>query len=226
MISVITPAYRDWPALQRAMASLEAQTFTDWQHVVVADGPDPGLREAMHARGYAGHGQRVFAELGRNWHGFLGGDQAGQPPGSPGGRGGRGSRGVSTALAGTYLAAGDLIGYLDQDCEYYDPRHLEVCAKALDSSGAGFAYTQMERWFGAQRWDVVGQATPAQIAAYVVAMRMNIVVHQAGLLRQANWRWGGDADWDLISRWVNGGARWEFVPGVTVRWHHDPADVA
>jgi len=219
VISVVTPAYRDWPALQRAIASLEAQTWQDWQHVVVADGPDPGLREALHALGYAGHGKRVLAELGRNWHGFLGGDDAGQPPGRPGGRGGRGSRGVSTALAGTYLAAGDLIGYLDQDCEYL-PGHLQACAKALDASGADFAYTQMERWFGAQRWDVVGDGTPAhgQIDG-------NMVVHRAGLLRQANWRWGGDADWDLISRWVNAGARWEFVPGVTVRWHHDPADM-
>ena len=220
MISVITAAYRDWPGLQRAIASLEAQTYTDWQHVVVADGPDPELRGRMTARGYAGHGKRVFAELGRNWHGFLGGDGAGQPPGSPGQRGARGSRGVSAYLTAAYLAAGDCIGYLDQDCEY-TPDHLQACAKALDATGADFAYTRMERWLNGQRWDLVGDGTPAH-----GRIDGNIVVHRAELLRTANWRWGGDADWDLIGRWTGAGARWEWVPEVTVRWHHDPADLS
>ena len=173
----------------------------------------------MRGLGYAGHGRRVFAELGRNWHGFLGGDTAGQPLGSPGRRGGRGSRGVSTALAGTYLAGGDVIGYLDQDVEYL-PDHLETCAKVLGSSGADLVYTQMERWMDGRLGDVVGDGR-------VMHGRIdgNIVVHDAGLLRTANWRWGGDADFDLISRWMAAGARCQFIPVVTVRWHHDTADM-
>lgn len=220
MISVITAAYRDWPGLQRAIASLEAQTYTDWQHVIVADGQDPELRYQLLTRAYAGHGKRVFAELGRNWHGFLGGDGAGQPPGSPGQRGARGSRGVTAYLTATYLAAGDFVAYLDQDVEY-DPRHLELHAKTLDATGTDFTYTQMRRFIDGQPWDVVGDARGPAWGR----IDGNIVVHKAGLLRTANWRWGGDADWDLIGRWVNAGCTWEFVPEITVAWHHAAGDI-
>ena len=218
MISVITPTHRNWPDLQRAIASLEAQSFTDWQHVVIADGPDPELREQMHARGYGGHGRRVFAELGRNWHTFMGGDRV-MTPGSPGGRGGRGSRGAEAALAATHLAAGDYIAYLDADCEYH-PQHLEVLHQRIGETGADLAFAQMERFLDGQPWDVVGNGTLAHGQA-----DGNMVLHHASLLIWANWRWGGDADWDLISRWQAHGIRAEFVPQVTVRWHHAAADM-
>ena len=219
MISVITPTYQQWPELRRAIASLDAQTYDDWQHVVVADGPDEKLRDRMRNLGYRGHGKRVFAELGRNWHGFLGGDGAGQPPGSPGGRGARGSRAVSAALTGTYLAAGDLIGYLDSDCEYH-PKHLELLWRRIGETGADFAFGRMERWLDGNPWDVVGsgQVAYGQIDG-------NMIVHHASLLIWANWRWGGDADWDLIGRWQSHGVRAEYVPEVTVRWHHAAADI-
>ena len=220
MITVITATHRNWPDLKRAIASLEAQSYGDWQHVVVADGPDPELRENMAALGYTGHGRRVLAELGRNWHGFLGGDGAGQPPGSPGARGARGSRGVSAYLVATYLAAGELIGYLDSDCEFTE-HHLKLHADALAAvPDADFSFTRMQRHLDGVPWDVVGsgQVAYGQIDG-------NMTVHRAGLLRVANWRWGGDADWDLIGRWVAGGARAEYVPQVTVRWHHASGDI-
>lgn len=218
MITVITATHDNWPELQRAIASLEAQTYEDWQHVVVADGPDPKLRDRMRNLGYKPYGKRVFVELGRNWHSFLGGDGA-PSPGSPGGRGGRGSRGVSAYLTATYLAAGDLIGYLDSDCEYH-PKHLEVLHQRITETGADFAFAQMERFLDGQPWDVVGNGTlgHGQIDG-------NMVVHHASLLIWANWRWGGDADWDLIGRWVQRGVRSSFVPEVTIRWHHNMADM-
>jgi glycosyltransferase involved in cell wall biosynthesis len=219
VISVITATYQNQPELQRAIASLEAQAFTDWQHVVVADGPDPQLRARMCRLGYAPYGQRVFIEMGRNWHGFLGGDGAGQPPGSPGARGARGSRGVSAYLTGTYLASGDHIAYLDSDCEY-TPGHLAACAKALEASGADFVFTRMRRYLDGQPWDVVGDGGIGH-----GRIDGNLVVHKAGLLRTANWRWGGDADYDLIQRWHQAGATFEHVPEITVFWHHARDDM-
>ena len=220
MISVITATYRNPEPLRRAIASLEAQVHGDWQHVVVADGPDPELRGMMSGLGYASHGKRVFAELGRNWHSFLGGDSAPQPPGTGGARGPRGSRGVSAYTAACYLAGGDLIAYLDEDCEYTE-HHLKLLHDALAAvPHAGFAYARMQRWVDGHMLDVVGDGTPRH-----GAIDGNIVLHRAGLLAAANWRWGGDADWDLIRRWVNAGAAWAFVPEVTVRWHHASADM-
>ena len=219
MISVITPTYRNTPDLLKATASLEAQTFRDWQHVVVADGQDQPLRAEMRKRGYRGAGKRVFIELGRNWHSFLGGDHGGQPPGSPGARGGRGSRGAEVALIGTHLAAGDYITYLDADCEYL-PQHLELCAKTLESTGADFVFTRMQRDLDGNVMDVVGNG----LVGYGM-IDGNIVVHKASLLQLANWRWGGDADWDVIGRWHAAGARAEFIPWVTVHWHHAAGDI-
>ena len=218
MITVITPTCHQWPDLRRAIASLDAQVHVDWQHVIVADGPDPQLRGRLRNLGYGPAGLRVLAELGRNWHGFLGGDTAGQPPGSPGSRGSRGSRAVSAALVGTYLAAGEHIAYLDSDVEYL-PDHLAVSAKAL-AGGADLVYTQMRRHLDGKPWDVIGDGTPGH-----GRIDGNAVVHKAELLREANWRWGGDADWDLIRRWLAAGARWEFVPQVTVHWHHSAGDI-
>jgi len=219
MISVITPTHQDWPALRRAIASLEAQSHDSWQHVVVADGPDPELRAEMAALGYAAHGQRVFTELGRNWHGFLGGDAAPQVPGMPGSRGGRGSRGVSAAVAGTYLAAGDWIGYLDQDCEYTE-HHLKLLAEAAGASGADVVFSRMRRYLDGRFWDEVGTGVPAY-----GCIDGNVIIHKAELLRAANWRHGGDADWDLIGRWAASGAVFEYVPEVTVHWHHASHDL-
>lgn len=223
MISVITATHRNWPELQRAISSLEAQSYDDWQHIIVADGPDDDLRRRMWNLGYPSPGpspkKRAFVELGRNWHGFLGGDGAGQPPGSPGQRGARGSRGVSAYLTATYLAAGDLIAYLDSDCEYTGD-HLKLHADALAATGADFTFTQMRRYLDGREWDVVGDGTLAH-----GRVDGNVVVHRAELLRTANWRWGGDADWDLIGRWAAAGARAEFVPEVTVRWHHAAGDI-
>src|SRR5258707_11433233 len=96
----------------------------------------------MRTRGCRAAGKKVFIELGRNWHGFLGGDHGGQPPGSPGARGGRGSRAVAAALIGTHLAAGEYIAYLDADCLFRED-HLEVCAKTLEATGADFVFTKM-----------------------------------------------------------------------------------
>jgi glycosyltransferase involved in cell wall biosynthesis len=218
VISVITPAYHSPDELLRAVASLEAQTYTGWQHVIVADGPDPELREQMAGLGYAGHGRRVFAELGRNWHGFRGGDKGGRGEG-PGERGGRGSRGAEAANVATHLAGGDLIAYLDQDCEYF-PHHLEVHAAALAGPEPGFSYTRMQRRIDGKQLGVVGNGIPGH-----GRIDGNAVVHRAELLRLANWTWGGDSDWGLIWAWIQAGAKWKFMPEVTVRWYHSASDM-
>lgn len=209
MISVITASYHDWPELERAIRTLEDQDYDDWQHVVVHDGPNSEIREKLAERGYQGTGRRVLAELGRNWHGFMGGDGAPTPPGHPGPRGGRGSRGACAYIVATYLCAGEYIGYLDSDCEYF-PRHLAVAAEAL-AEGWDFVYTMVR--IGNSH--AVGNSQPShgQIDG-------NGVVHRADLLKRANWRWGGDSDWDLIARWMQAGARYRVVPEVTVQWNH------
>lgn len=219
MISVVTATMGNWPELKRAMMSLEAQSHSDWQHVIVSDGPNPELRRKLGERRYGRAGQRVFVELGRNWHGFYGGDAQAQDPSMPGARGGRGSRGVTAYTVGTYLAAGEWIGYLDSDCEFTE-HHLKLHADALAATGADFTFSRMRRWLDGRLWDEVGHGQPVY-----GCIDGNVVVHKAGLLRRAQWRRGGDADFDLIGRWVASGASHEYVPEVTVNWHHAADDI-
>jgi glycosyltransferase involved in cell wall biosynthesis len=219
VISVITATYKAGPELEQAIASLEAQTYEDWQHVVVADGPDPELRVRMNDLGYRTHGKRVFVELGRNWHGFMGGDDAPQPSDRPGNRGGRGSRAAMAVMAATFIASGDHIGYLDSDCRFL-PRHLELAANALETSGADLVYSKVLRIVNGRILDVVGDG----FVAYG-KIDGNGMVHSVELLKDANWRWGGDADWDVIVRWLENEATYEFVPVTTVHWTHAADDL-
>lgn len=218
-ISVITPAFNNYPHLQYAIQSMENQTFREWQHIVVHDGPNPKLRERMYHKGYAAQGNKIFLELGRNWHGFMGGDSVPVAPGHPGARGGRGSRGASVALFATYVASGDYITYLDADCEYL-PQHLTRAHEVLQATNADFVYSQMQRKLDSRLWDIVGNGVPGH-----GTIDCNAVVHKAELLKKANWRWGGDSDWDLIAHFLEGGANYAYIPEPTVIWHHASNDI-
>jgi hypothetical protein len=217
-VSIITPAHFNHDELLVAIESLNAQSTNDWQHVIVHDGPNPEMRERLVAWGYGPFGKRVFVELGRNWHGFMGGDACRTPPG-PGARGGRGSRSAEVCNFATHLATGEYIGYLDADCEFRS-RHVEVSQAALVSTGADFSYTQVERLIDGNRWDIIGNGAPCH-----GTIDGNGVVHKAELLKTANWRWGGDADWDLFGRWLKGGAQCLFIPMTTVTWKHAADDI-
>jgi glycosyltransferase involved in cell wall biosynthesis len=218
-ISVITAAHNNWGELQYCLKRLEAQTFTDWQHVIIHDGPNPKMRERLYHRGYAAHGKRVFVELGRNWHGFMGGDDGPTPAGYPGARGGRGSRGASAYMVANYLASGEYIAYCDSDCEFL-PDHLEISHSVLKSTGADFTYTQVQRNLDGRLLDIIGNGQPNH-----GTIDGNAVVHKASLLPVVNWRWGGDADWDFIGRLLLNGAGYAFIPEVTVLWNHASNDI-
>jgi hypothetical protein len=189
---------------------LEAQSYRDFQHVIVSDGEDEYLRGELSTLGYRNFGNRVFVELGRNWHGFLGGDGANLET--------RGSRAVSPAMVGTYLAAGAYIAYLDDDCAY-KTTHLDLLSTYLDHIPTlDMVFGQMERFVDNEPWDTVGDGVMEM--GHVDG---NMVVHRAELLRIANWKHGPAdapyADWNVIQAWVDGGARWMLHPEVTVSWY-------
>lgn len=218
-VSIITPAYNNLDDLIEAIQSIEDQTSDDWQHIIVHDGPaDSDTLTHLDDLGYRGSGKRVFVELGRNWHGFMGGDKATSPSG-PGARGGRGSRSAMACLFATYLAAGEFIAYLDADCKYR-PRHVELTQAALKSTGCDWAYTQVHREVDGFKWDIVGNGQPGH-----GAIDGNGVVAKVELFKANNWRWGGDADWDLFERWLKAGAECVFIPVCTVDWYHDGNDI-
>jgi glycosyltransferase involved in cell wall biosynthesis len=107
-VSVITPAFNAAATLERAHASLGAQTFADWEHIIVDDGSTDGTPELI-AR--LARDERVRAVRIEN-------------------------SGTGAALnTGTALAAGEFVAFLDADDEYLT-NHIEAHVSVLDENHA------------------------------------------------------------------------------------------
>ena len=121
------------------------------------------------------------------------------------------NRGVRARRHGADLARGDLIAYLDDDNAWWF-NHLEILAGALEHSDADFAYSQaLCTEPHGYRWTI--GCEPPQYTQIDTSM----IVHRRELLGVANWEPAtGPADWDLVSRWLDAGAKWLHVPAVTV----------
>jgi glycosyltransferase involved in cell wall biosynthesis len=119
LVSVVTPTWQRHDALLgRCIPSVAAQEYGNVEHVVVSDGPDPVLAEALD-----GDGRVRYAEV---------------PEHDPAARWGHWAR-----LLGVDMATGDYIAYLDDD-NSYRPEHLALVVAALEADpGAGFGYGSM-----------------------------------------------------------------------------------
>jgi glycosyltransferase involved in cell wall biosynthesis len=114
-VTVVTPTIATRHAkLEAAMASVQAQTFRDWVHLVIPDGPDPTL--------FTNDLRTRVVPLGRphramgNWNRMLGG----------------------------LLADTPLIAYLDDDNLWRPRHLEVLVGALENNPSAGFAYAQME----------------------------------------------------------------------------------
>lgn len=124
------------------------------------------------------------------------------------------NRGVLARWHGTQLANGDVLAYLDDD-NAWRPRHLGTLVRALVDSGADFAYSRA--LCHSDRFSYsVGLSPPA-----FAQIDTSLIVHRRELLDVANWRPSvGPSDWDLVRRWTEAGAKWAFVPEITLDYYH------
>ncbi len=124
------------------------------------------------------------------------------------------NRGIRARRHGADLACGDLVAYLDDDNAWWF-RHLELLARALDDTDADFAYSQaLCTEPHGYRW-MIG-CEPPRFSQIDTSM----IVHKRELLDVASWEPSpGPADWDLVSRWLDAGAKWVHVPAVTVDYY-------
>ena len=118
-------------------------------------------------------------------------------------------------LRGIELAEGEIIAYLDDD-NAYRPHHLEAVVTTMLAEGADFAYGIALMQGNGQPYPV-GQDPPSY-----GQIDTSVIVHRRSLLDVAGWRWWDGIptiDWDLVERWVQAGAKWAFVPYVTVDYY-------
>jgi len=137
-ISILTPTWnRGIKMLSRCMACVNWQTFQDWEHVIVSDGPDEVLREYFAVKS-KDEVRRHFHELEENHADY----------------------GASVRKLAMPLLNGKYIAFLDDDNVIF-PEFLEEMIGALEGtdSDVGFAVCQILHMGPLQAW--VG--TPPQI---------------------------------------------------------------
>lgn len=196
LVSVVTPTWRRHDLLMaRCIPSVQAQTYPDVEHVIVSDGPDPGLAKLLTDLPV------VYGEVGEhdphpdNW----------------------GSHARNHALS---LASGDLIAYLDDD-NAFRPDHLQRLVQALaERPDADFAYSQMQCH---PHGYVVGSPPPAygQLDSSLLMHRRGLP-GRLGCWPPPGQAVGWDQhapDWGAVAQWLVGGARWVHVPEVTVDYY-------
>jgi glycosyltransferase involved in cell wall biosynthesis len=194
LVTIITPTWeRHELLLGRCVPSVQAQDYPNLEHVIVSDGPDPALEDAVAALENPRHPVWYF-ELPehapeRHW-------------GGPGRR-----EGLKQAL-------GDLIGYVDSD-DALRPRHASLLAAALEADpDAGFAYS----WMMSHNHPLPGEnivGTGAEPASCNIGTPM--IMHRRELADVATWGPpSATEDWEIVSAWLRAGVKFARVEEVTI----------
>ncbi len=186
LVTLVTATWgRPRTILKHAIPSVERQDYPDIEHLIIPDGYDPELNRVLTAAGYAPDGDRKrLVWLGRNWTGFSG----------------DGAIGAIPRLVGSYLAAGEYIGYLDDDNDL-TPDHVSKLVGVLERDNVDIAMCPWEMWPDAS----------THIAD------TNTFLHRAHVLKRGSWGLDGYAgDSALVNRWISDGATWGYHNEMTV----------
>ncbi|MBI2623052.1 MAG: glycosyltransferase [Candidatus Liptonbacteria bacterium] len=126
-VSIITPAYNAEKYIGEAIESVLAQTYKDWEHIVVVDGGTTDGTAAV-VRRYAARDPRVIYHYDKEH-----------------------KRMASARNVGIRLARGEYIAFLDADNVFSETK-LEAQAAHLDSDGScGVSYGKVLHFYGGAR---------------------------------------------------------------------------
>jgi len=205
-VSVVLPVFNAVATVRRAVESVRAQTWADWELVVVDDGSTDGTREVLRALARE-EGKIVLVER----------EHAGV---------------VATANAGLAAARGEFIARMDADDESRPERLAEQVALLEREAAVGVASCLVE--FGGDRVAHAGYAlhvewlnalvSPEEIALHRFTEQP--VVNPSVLWRRELAGWHGvfregdfPEDYELWLRWLEAGVRIAKVPRVLLTWH-------
>lgn len=117
-ISIITITYNSAGTLQRALESVQSQTYKDIEHVLVDGASTDGTREMIEA--YAKEHPNV------RWVSEKDG-------------------GIYNAInKGIRMATGDAVGFLHSDDRFYSPDSIEHIVEAFEQKGAQVVYGDLQ----------------------------------------------------------------------------------
>ena len=206
LVSVITGTYQRHGLLMQAIDTVIRQSYRPLEHVIVADGPDPELRERMaQLAQYADPSdpELRFFELGRNWSQVIP-DSISAPP----------------FMTAQLLARGEYMAWLSDDECMIDPDHITKLVNLLESKNVDFVYPYVEVWANGhpeKKW-IVG-TDPPQCGTITHALhRADILNVFGGGFRVSV---GSGSDWDQAVRWMAAGKTWAMLPEVTFRHRSD-----
>ena len=196
-ISVIMPVHDGEFTLDREIRSVIAQQFADWEIVAVDDGSSddtPGILQRWSAADCRIHFSR-FEE----------------------------NRGVAAARnAAIALAQGEMIAFLDRDDEYY-PSYLNDVQQLADRAdmlvfGYDYVYQDGSAEGRLPAWNPA--AVAGELFLQNIVMPLGVAQHRswwekAGGFHENCWQ----PDWDYWKRLVRAGARLEFPPLKSGRYH-------
>lgn len=206
-VSVVMPVYNGNRFLERAVASLHAQTFAGWELLAVDDASQDDSHARLCRLAVADERVRVFH---------------------------RAANGGPAAARNDALrqARGELVAYLDCDDEFY-PDYLQLTwGHRHRSEVLVFGYDLVEERPGHALCGRVRPYDPRPHAAQLFTVNIVVplgVAHRRTLLARAGLfdeRLRYEEDWDLWRRFAQAGAAFTFVPARSGRYHVRPGSQA
>lgn len=202
LVSVVTGTYNRHKLLLEAHANVRRQTYPNIEHVIVADGPDPELRQMIESRAFFGESEPVrlvpviFHELGFHSSSLF-------------------TDSISAApfMVAQLLARGDYQMWLADDERMLVPDHIEQLVNLIEMYDADFAYPKVEMtWPDSDRRTVIGM-NPPRNGQFTHMLYRRDALDKGALFRT---HVGSGTDWDACARLMASGARWVFLNETTL----------
>lgn len=210
-VSVVLPVYNAVATIARAVASVQAQAWTDWELLVVDDGSTDGTREMLRELARVERRLRLIEQT---------------------------HAGVTTAAnAAAAVARGEFIARMDADDVSHPERLAAQVAFLSAPENPGFDVVGCLVDFGGDRAANAGYAlhvdwvnsllTPGAIALnrFVESPMVNpsVMFRRELLERHGGYREGDfPEDYELWLRWLDAGVRMAKVPRVLLMWNDAP----
>jgi glycosyltransferase involved in cell wall biosynthesis len=195
-VTIITATYKRPKELERAIKSVNAQTFEEWEHIIVSDGKSQKNREVVDK--YADK-RRKYVEIPHS---------------------GSDAKPKNEAIR---QAQGEYIAYLDDDNEYL-PNFLEIMLTEAEIGGEDILYADMRifKKGDEEGKQAIALDYDAQFLLNRSYIDNNSVIHKKECVEYIG-GWNEDLprfkDWNLFVRMSKAGFKFKHIPVYLTKYH-------